>query len=789
MIDSPASPLANRLQEMGLIDDADWRRCSAVVAGMSRDLPRYDSVYVDALKQLKKLTPFQAQQLFENEEQSLRVRNWILLDQLEEQVGFNRYLVRQATTTHHPLAELWCYELPESTTANQTQILSRVQHIQQALKRLGEKAVQTRNSKTRDRQAELVFAEEVFLEQNCLVLVQPVSSGWSLRDLLIRRGRLPIDLTASLLNQGLGTLQQLREAKLIHGDIRPETLRMTDEGEFQFCSAGLRPILIPKPALYDLSDRTVSRYWQADLIQPAGQWTSACDLYSFGLTLWELAAGRPAYLHADPFEHLAARQRDAVPAISDHAPNLDPRVAEVIDQLCACTRPMSHSQSTQFLEQLQPVPSGPVKVQSYINVLPMPHRERVKKVWSFTPVVMACLLLIAVTLPIVATSILNPENQTQVAAAPEKEVERKLRSDVLAAVTQAPAELMQWLDQAKELPEADLQGSVTLESGVCYQASQLNSAGMLKIAASGTTPAFLVIDEQWEVQSVVLSLENLVLIDRRAMQAEETLFSAAVSLSCRELECSHVTDLLLVPAGKSVEENATSLLEWTADETFSLSSRRIRFQDCLLTSHGGLMCVDQPGKIELDNVLTSASVPLIQYLTPPEAGQESVIALQNVCSRGRGPLFESITTSVLTDRGWRPWLGSVRIEATDSLFAPSASEEPTAMLSLIGDSAEKQLIVSPGALSLVGRNVLLSPAAAFLNIEAGGTLQTPPSDQLGIEGVVKSAFEFAGPATLEAESSALVEIQGPRFASQLPGIEPNRLTFGDSSVTVRSSSR
>ena len=77
MWEPPTEELRGRLLTLNLCSPRDWRRCRPIVRRLARDLPTFDSVWLDALVQLGRLTPFQARRLEEkdrhNQEKTHRV--------------------------------------------------------------------------------------------------------------------------------------------------------------------------------------------------------------------------------------------------------------------------------------------------------------------------------------------------------------------------------------------------------------------------------------------------------------------------------------------------------------------------------------------------------------------------------------------------------------------------------------------------------------------------------------------------------------------------------------------
>ena len=66
MIEPPSKPLRETLLRLRICTAADFRRAKRRVRRLARDLPAFDFIWIDALLNLRRLTPFQARLLETN---------------------------------------------------------------------------------------------------------------------------------------------------------------------------------------------------------------------------------------------------------------------------------------------------------------------------------------------------------------------------------------------------------------------------------------------------------------------------------------------------------------------------------------------------------------------------------------------------------------------------------------------------------------------------------------------------------------------------------------------------
>ena len=72
MREPPPAQLAALLKHLGLATDRDLERVQAAVQRMAGDLPEFESVWIDALRQARVLTQFQAAEIHAGRGETLK---------------------------------------------------------------------------------------------------------------------------------------------------------------------------------------------------------------------------------------------------------------------------------------------------------------------------------------------------------------------------------------------------------------------------------------------------------------------------------------------------------------------------------------------------------------------------------------------------------------------------------------------------------------------------------------------------------------------------------------------
>jgi WD40 repeat protein/serine/threonine protein kinase/DNA-binding SARP family transcriptional activator len=164
-------------------------------------------------------------------------------------------------------------------------------------------------------------------------LVMRYLRGGSLRERLAH-GPLGSEEAARLLDQMAQALVVAHRQGVVHRDVKPANILFDEEGNAYLSDFGIAkdvevaevaPGRTPSPLAYYLSPEEIRG-------EPA---TSRTDIYSLGLVLYEILAGRHPFADAAPDEVMAKHLTEPVPSIREFRPELPSAVDEVIAKATA----------------------------------------------------------------------------------------------------------------------------------------------------------------------------------------------------------------------------------------------------------------------------------------------------------------------------------------------------------------------------------------------------------------------------------------------------------------------
>ena len=177
-------------------------------------------------------------------------------------------------------------------------------------------------------------------------IVSELVEGESLRDQL-RRGAMPLKRVLDLACQIADGLAEAHAAGIVHRDVKPENIMITRAGRVKILDFGLAGTgAVSGPPAAVAGDDTVT---EAGLVagtvpymspeQARGATTDfRTDQFSFGLVLYEMVAGRRAFLYENPVETLEAIANEEPPSLAIRAPQI-PLMLRWIVERCLAKNP------------------------------------------------------------------------------------------------------------------------------------------------------------------------------------------------------------------------------------------------------------------------------------------------------------------------------------------------------------------------------------------------------------------------------------------------------------------
>jgi serine/threonine protein kinase len=202
------------------------------------------------------------------------------------------------------------------------------------------------------RNSHLVRVLQAHVSHEPFFLVMNLLPGQSLRRRLRCDYRIPISDAIWMTRQAAEALAALHRAGFIHGDVKPDNLRLVDPANLTLIDLGFAH----RPgenagflqAGYVLG---TANYLPPELCGPEPADDYCCDLFSLGVTLFELLTGRLPYPPGSLSQTLRRHQCDPPADIRRYAPTLPPALATLVERMLA-HKPTDRPRAAAVVQQL-----------------------------------------------------------------------------------------------------------------------------------------------------------------------------------------------------------------------------------------------------------------------------------------------------------------------------------------------------------------------------------------------------------------------------------------------------
>jgi serine/threonine protein kinase len=171
---------------------------------------------------------------------------------------------------------------------------------------------------------------DVGMARSLPFMAMELLSGGSLRDFVNRAGRVPWRRAVGFALDGLAGLAPLHAAGVLHRDVKPENFLFHADGTLKIADFGL---VLPQTTGRRLTRRGfrmgTPTYMAPEVVRGEGA-SAATDVYSMGLVLYELLAGRPAFSMVSQSKVLRLQLQAEPTPIHRLAPDIPPQLVKIL---------------------------------------------------------------------------------------------------------------------------------------------------------------------------------------------------------------------------------------------------------------------------------------------------------------------------------------------------------------------------------------------------------------------------------------------------------------------------
>lgn len=738
----PLSPgMSTLLRELRLCAPHDLRRCRRRVRRLTRDLPAFDSIWLDALVQEGQLTPFQAEVLESPHADRLRVGPCVLVHKLGGGFSATTYLARAIDG-----GELCAIKLVPGDEESLREGFERLQKLTIGLRDFAHPS--------------LVAPHAASWWNGQIAVVSRHVPGRTLRELLIRRGRYPAPVVWDIGRQLLEALAALHRQGFVHGGISLANVRLTAAGVAVLVDAGVQPALQPEltpharlgPEKYDgIAPERIGTGRQA---------TPSTDLYALGCLLWQLLAGRPPFPIGDPLGKLAAHQTKRIPDVRSIAPDTPAPLALSMLALTA-RQPQERPESAAELLAAWGNAQRPARLRlarflaGFERPIGAPRTLRGAAASRWTWI--AALLVITSGM---ALQLSRAGLSSALLAMFAAETGAEQRVDLSPSGNESTEPPAPPGIATQPIPAPDASGEIVLTAAGPYAARDISTVGALTLrGADGVQPVIVVEGQPLSLWGTDVRLQNVHVqfVPRDDAEAPPSL----VLVRSQNLQVEGCS-FRLHPHEIAGDERKPTAVAWKMLEAGDPTGGRVMFADATSLGPGGWLHVTGGlRELRFENCLKLGTGPWLNWLSRSARDPLPSLAFQSVTARQTGPLLR-------WHRPETPATTPLAIAADDCVLE---MESRSALVEFAGAlpggiGVTAQIIgagsLAPGEIQAAGRWV-------------DGKVRFLPGETVEVEGIAGAAYSFRGPLSDRASDSALADSAGPRRDGRGAGVDAERV--------------
>ena len=206
----------------------------------------------------------------------------------------------------------------------------------------------------------VAILDDEIAEDGSPFLVMELLEGHSLSGRLAHvGGRLPFAETLGIAGQVLEVLDMAHANGIIHRDVKPGNIFVTNAGHTKLLDFGLARIrdgvLSAVPTLTGIVMGTAGYLAPEQARGLPDEVDPRTDIFAVGAVMFRAISGRPIHDHPAPLEALMAAMRDPAPTLADVVPGAAPALVAVVDRAVAFDKQSRWRSAREMLDAVRGV--------------------------------------------------------------------------------------------------------------------------------------------------------------------------------------------------------------------------------------------------------------------------------------------------------------------------------------------------------------------------------------------------------------------------------------------------
>lgn len=328
--------LIDRVDASGLLARAEVQ---AIVDGLAAgQKPEDGQQLARLLVKAKKLTAYQAQEIYVGRGASLVLGNYVVLDKLG-QGGMGLVLKAE----HRRMQRLVALKILSPDVTRNAEMIARFEREVKAAAKL--------------RHPNIVAADDADEAKGVHFLVMEYVEGSDLSVTVRKTGTLPVAKAVTCILQAARGLEYAHQRGVVHRDIKPSNLLLATDGTVKVLDLGLARL---ESAGTDQDQLTGTGqimgtidYMSPEQALDTKNADARADIYSLGITLWYLLTGRVVFTGETMLAKLLAHRETAIPSLTAACPAAQPQLNHIFARMVAKSPDDRYQTMTEVIADLE----------------------------------------------------------------------------------------------------------------------------------------------------------------------------------------------------------------------------------------------------------------------------------------------------------------------------------------------------------------------------------------------------------------------------------------------------
>lgn len=205
----------------------------------------------------------------------------------------------------------------------------------------------------------IVSVIDVGVDSGIYYMVMEYVEGENLRDMINRRGRIPEKEALKYTLDVAQALEAAHRVGIVHRDIKPANILIASDGTAKLCDLGLAKKREGDVQLTGVGQILGSpQYMAPEQVQDSASVDIRSDIYSLGVTLFQMLTGRLPYEGRNIYEIMEKQLKEPLPDVRRIVPGISENISKLLRRMTEKRVERRYQTPTELIKDIKRVMSG-----------------------------------------------------------------------------------------------------------------------------------------------------------------------------------------------------------------------------------------------------------------------------------------------------------------------------------------------------------------------------------------------------------------------------------------------